>query len=124
MTDTLAERLGFSSTDRVAVVHCDDIGVCHAANVGALEALTAGPATGGSVMVPYHLTGHPARDGEELSAISGDAHMRDFERRFYGGDEGRAAFTEAGVRTVGMRELRALMRDGAAARVAGAQAAG
>ena len=308
MTDTLAERLGFSSTDRVAVVHCDDIGMCHAANVGALEALTAGPATCGSVMVPcpwfreaaqiacanpqldlgVHLTlnaeyphyrwgpvagasavpsllddegylprtseeialgaqpeeveielraqidralaagidvthldshmgtvfhpkflpvyaalardyqlpvfavrpdpatlaargmsaaaplfealadelvahgvplfdafdanslhfapgegdahnrgrlaglvtgvnfliCHPARDGEELSAITGDAHMRDFERRFYGGDEGRAAFTEAGVRTVGMRELRALMRDGAAARVAGAQAAG
>jgi predicted glycoside hydrolase/deacetylase ChbG (UPF0249 family) len=56
MTDprqsTLAERLGFSRDDRIAVVHCDDIGMCHAANVGAFEALENGPATCGSLMVP------------------------------------------------------------------------
>ncbi len=52
MDGTLAERLGFAAEDRVAVVHCDDIGMCHAANVGAFEALDAGPATCGSVMVP------------------------------------------------------------------------
>ena len=49
---TLAERLGFAPDERVAVVHADDIGFCHAANVGAFEALDAGPATCGSVMVP------------------------------------------------------------------------
>jgi predicted glycoside hydrolase/deacetylase ChbG (UPF0249 family) len=48
----LAERLGFAPGERVAVVHCDDIGMCHAANEGAFEALDAGPATCGSVMVP------------------------------------------------------------------------
>jgi predicted glycoside hydrolase/deacetylase ChbG (UPF0249 family) len=52
MSPALAERLGFSATDRVAVVHCDDIGMCHAANEGAYEALSNGPATCGSVMVP------------------------------------------------------------------------
>ncbi|GAG26278.1 unnamed protein product, partial [marine sediment metagenome] len=52
MTATLAERLGFEATDRVAIVHCDDIGMCQAANEGAFEALANGPATCGSVMVP------------------------------------------------------------------------
>lgn len=50
--NVLAERLGFSADDRVAIVHADDIGFCHAANVGAFEALDAGPVTCGSVMVP------------------------------------------------------------------------
>lgn len=52
MSGSLAERLGFSKDDVVAVVHCDDIGMCHAANVGAFEALDGGPVTCGSVMVP------------------------------------------------------------------------
>jgi hypothetical protein len=52
MADTLAERLGFDPQDRVAVVHVDDLGMCHAANQGGFEALLAGPATCGSIMVP------------------------------------------------------------------------
>jgi predicted glycoside hydrolase/deacetylase ChbG (UPF0249 family) len=52
MSATLAERLGFAATDRVAIVHCDDIGMCQAVNAGAFEALANGPATCGSVMVP------------------------------------------------------------------------
>jgi predicted glycoside hydrolase/deacetylase ChbG (UPF0249 family) len=52
MTQSLAEQLGFSPTDKVAVVHVDDIGMCNAANLGAFEALGRGPATCGSIMVP------------------------------------------------------------------------
>jgi predicted glycoside hydrolase/deacetylase ChbG (UPF0249 family) len=52
MSQTLAERLGFAATDRIAIVHCDDIGMCHAANLGAFAALESGPATCGSIMVP------------------------------------------------------------------------
>jgi len=51
-TPNLAERLGFSSRERIAILHVDDIGLCHAANVGAFEALGRGPATCGSMMVP------------------------------------------------------------------------
>jgi hypothetical protein len=36
--------------------------------------------------------------------------MRDFERRFYGGEAGRRAFEEQGLRRVGMRSLRDLVR--------------
>jgi hypothetical protein len=53
---------------------------------------------------------HPARDGEELRAISPDAHARAFEHGYYGGAAGRTAFERAGVRTVGMRVLRDLVR--------------
>lgn len=52
MPPSLAERLGFSPTDRIVVIHCDDVGMCHAANDGAFEALRNGPATCGSIMVP------------------------------------------------------------------------
>ncbi len=52
MAPTLAERLGFSATDRIAVVHADDIGMCHAANIGAFDALANGVVSCGSIMVP------------------------------------------------------------------------
>lgn len=48
----LAERLGFSSEDRVLVVSCDELGFSHASNVAVYEALRAGAATSASLMVP------------------------------------------------------------------------
>jgi hypothetical protein len=58
-----------------------------------------------------YLICHAARGGEELSAVTpGSAHQREFERTFYGGDAGRRELDAAGVRTIGMRELRALVR--------------
>ena len=59
-----------------------------------------------------YLICHPARGGDELSAITDTAHQRDFERQFYGGDAGRAALRQARVETVGMRQLRDLLRAG------------
>jgi predicted glycoside hydrolase/deacetylase ChbG (UPF0249 family) len=59
-----------------------------------------------------YLICHPARDGSELAAITSDAPMRDFERRFYGGEVGRRAFEEQGLRRIGMRPLRDLVRTG------------
>jgi len=58
-----------------------------------------------------YLICHPAQVGEELSAICPDAHARDFERRFYGGEAGGRALEAEGIRTLGMRALRDLMRD-------------
>ncbi len=68
---------------------------------GRLEALGAG--------VTYLII-HPAQDGEELRAISPDAHARAFEHRFYGSAKGRERFEKEGIRTVGMRPLRDLLR--------------
>ena len=58
-----------------------------------------------------YLVCHPASGGDELSAIAPEAHCRDFERGFYGGEEGRAALEAAGVVTIGMRVLRDLLRS-------------
>jgi len=57
-----------------------------------------------------YLICHPAHAGEELSAITDDGYMRDFERRFYGGEPGRSALARAEIRTLGMRPLRDLVR--------------
>jgi len=57
-----------------------------------------------------YLICHPAQGGDELSAITDTAHQRDFERQFYGGEAGRAALSEADVETIGMRQLRDLLR--------------
>jgi predicted glycoside hydrolase/deacetylase ChbG (UPF0249 family) len=59
-----------------------------------------------------YLICHPARGGQELDAITPDAHARDFERSFYGGEAGRRALEAEGIHTVGMRALRELARGG------------
>ena len=53
---------------------------------------------------------HPARDGEELRTIASDHHARSFEHAFYGSERGREALAAAGIRTIGMRALRDLLR--------------
>jgi hypothetical protein len=59
-----------------------------------------------------YLICHPARGGEELSAITPEsAHQRDFERGFYGSAEGARALEAAGVKRIGMRSLRDLLRS-------------
>jgi predicted glycoside hydrolase/deacetylase ChbG (UPF0249 family) len=57
-----------------------------------------------------YLICHPARGGEELSAITESALMRDFERSFYGGEAGERALAAEGLHTLGMRPLRELVR--------------
>jgi predicted glycoside hydrolase/deacetylase ChbG (UPF0249 family) len=55
---------------------------------------------------------HPAQGGEELDVVCPEsAHQRDFERSFYGGEPGRAALAERGIKTVGMRAIRDLMHS-------------
>jgi predicted glycoside hydrolase/deacetylase ChbG (UPF0249 family) len=57
-----------------------------------------------------YLICHPARGGEELEAITSSARMRDFERAFYGGEEGERALEREGLHRLGMRPLRELVR--------------
>lgn len=72
---TLAERLGLSATERVAVVHVDDIGMCHAANEGAFECLSNGPATCGSIMVPCPWFGEAAERARTSPGIDVGVHL-------------------------------------------------
>jgi len=60
--------------------------------------------------VSYFIT-HAAKAGDELHAATrGDAHAREFERTFWGGEAGRRELEARGIRTVGMRALRDLLR--------------
>jgi predicted glycoside hydrolase/deacetylase ChbG (UPF0249 family) len=72
---SLAERLGFAPTDRIAIIHCDDIGMCHAANEGAFEALASGPATCGSLMVPCPWFLEAAERARENPGIDLGVHL-------------------------------------------------
>lgn len=49
---SLAERLGYTASERLLIVNCDDLGVSHAANVATLAAMTDGVATSATLMVP------------------------------------------------------------------------
>jgi predicted glycoside hydrolase/deacetylase ChbG (UPF0249 family) len=58
----------------------------------------------------HYLITHPAEAGEELSAITPDAHCRAFEAEFYGSHAGHAALAARGIATLGMRPLRDRLR--------------
>ncbi|MBP6876940.1 MAG: ChbG/HpnK family deacetylase [Phenylobacterium sp.] len=49
---SLVERLGYDADARLLIVNCDDVGSSHAANLACHEAMTAGVATSGTLMVP------------------------------------------------------------------------
>ena len=49
---TLAERLGYSATDKLLIVNGDDIGMSHAANAASIKAMEEGLMTSGTIMVP------------------------------------------------------------------------
>lgn len=49
---SLAERLGYSSADRILIVNCDDVGSSHGANVASAAAMRKGWASSATLMVP------------------------------------------------------------------------
>jgi hypothetical protein len=87
--------------DADSLAFAEGQGAAH--NAGRLDALRGG--------VNY-LICHPAKNGPELSAISADAHARDFERQYYGGRAGREALETRQIKTMGMRALRDFVRNG------------
>ena len=48
----LAERLGYTSNDRVLIINCDDLGSSQSANSGVYDALRNGLGTSATLMVP------------------------------------------------------------------------
>lgn len=49
---TLSERLGYSKTDKLLIVHADDIGLSHSENIATLEAVRSGIVNSTSIMMP------------------------------------------------------------------------
>ena len=64
---TLAQRLGYSSEDRLVIINADDLGSCHSANVGVFECLHTGMVTSATLMVPAPGPGSGGRyRGEDI----------------------------------------------------------
>src|SRR5262245_32654849 len=67
---SLAERLGYKSTDKLLIVNGDDVGMCHSANMATIEALEKGLMRSATIMVPCgwfpeiaaYAKGHPEKD--------------------------------------------------------------
>jgi len=51
-SQTLAEKLGYKSTDRLLIINCDDVGMCHAANQAVIDGMENGLITSGTIMTP------------------------------------------------------------------------
>jgi chitin disaccharide deacetylase len=70
VTPSLAERLGYKSTDKLLIVNGDDVGMCHAANVATIECLEKGAMRSATIMVPCpwfpeiaaYAKAHPEKD--------------------------------------------------------------
>jgi hypothetical protein len=82
---TLAERLGYKSSDRLLIINADDLGITHSANVASIAALEAGTITSTSVMpacpwfpeVASYARAHPQFDfGVHLTVTSESANYR------------------------------------------------
>jgi predicted glycoside hydrolase/deacetylase ChbG (UPF0249 family) len=50
--NSFIEKLGYSKTDKVVIIHIDDIGFSHSSNIAAFECLDFGITSCGSVIVP------------------------------------------------------------------------
>ncbi len=67
---SLAERLGYQSTDKVLIINGDDAGMCHTANQATIACLETGLMTSATLMVPCpwfpeaasYAREHPERD--------------------------------------------------------------
>jgi predicted glycoside hydrolase/deacetylase ChbG (UPF0249 family) len=49
---SLAQRLGYTATDKLLIVNADDTGMCHSANTAVIEALGQGLVRSATIMVP------------------------------------------------------------------------
>ena len=63
------QKLGFSNTERVAIIHTDDIGMCHASLQAFKDLWKFGTITSGAVMVPcpwFPATAQMCRENPEI----------------------------------------------------------
>ena len=70
LSQTLAEKLGYSATDKLLIVNCDDVGMCHSANLAVIDGMEKGLITSGTIMTPCpwfneiaaYASSHPEKD--------------------------------------------------------------
>src|SRR5271168_582355 len=81
-TPTYAEKLGWSKSDRVLILHMDDAGMSHDSNMGIEQVLEKGAARSLSVMMPtpwvpeivHYLLAHPGTDAGLHLTLTSEWH--------------------------------------------------
>jgi predicted glycoside hydrolase/deacetylase ChbG (UPF0249 family) len=51
-SQTLAEKLGYMSADKLLIINCDDVGMCHSSNLAVIDGMENGVITSGTIMTP------------------------------------------------------------------------
>ncbi|MBL9135129.1 MAG: polysaccharide deacetylase family protein [Verrucomicrobiales bacterium] len=72
---TFAERLGWSSTNVVVILHVDDAGMHHASNRGVKESLENGVATSFAIMMPCPWVPEIARYVKDHPGVDAGLHL-------------------------------------------------
>ena len=70
ISQTLAEKLGYKSSDKLLIINCDDVGMCHSANLAVIDGMENGLITSGTIMTPCpwfneiaaYANSHPEKD--------------------------------------------------------------
>jgi hypothetical protein len=102
----LVEQLEANGIPAFDDFDADSLGFAPGTGIEHNRARLAGLGAGASYLIC-----HAADESAELATITPDsAHQRAFERGFYGGDAGRKELEAAGIRTIGMRPIRELVR--------------
>ena len=74
-TQTLAEKLGYKSTDRLLIVNCDDAGMCEAANQAAIDGIKNGMITSTTIMMPCPKAEEIVGLAKQNPAIDAGVHL-------------------------------------------------
>lgn len=51
-SQTLVEKLGYKSIDKLLIINCDDVGMCHSSNIAVIEGMEKGLISSGTIMTP------------------------------------------------------------------------
>ncbi len=72
---SLAEQLGYSSTDKLLIIHADDVGMSHSENRASIASFGEGLVNSGSLMVPCPWFGEVAVYAQKHSGIDLGIHL-------------------------------------------------
>lgn len=75
ISQTLAEKLGYSKEDKLLIIHADDVGVSHSQNMATFSAIKKGLVTSTSLMVPPAWSAEVGELAKEIAGLDIGIHL-------------------------------------------------